>query len=185
MRKLTVRERVLLAALVVIAAISGYAMLFYMPISQRTQALQEQIAQEEALSAQLEERLEEQRQMQRNVEALSAREDTPPRMPEYDNLQAVMVELNDILSDCLEYSLSFQGDDGSDSIFHRSVTIPFRCADYNAAKAVLQRLHDSALRSLLESVQLSQRADGTVEVTAEVTFLEYWAEGGQAPASEP
>lgn len=173
MRKLSVRERVLLVCLAVLAVVSGYVLLFYTPLSQRTAALEEQLTQSEELSAQLEGRLEEQRQMERELELLAAQEDAPIPMPESDNLQAVLVELNDILSDCQEYSLSFQGEQSEDYIFRRQVSIPFTCGSYQSAREILQRLHDSSLRCLLEDVHLTQQEDGTVHTTVSMTFFSY------------
>lgn len=173
MRKLTMRERVLLIVLAVIVVISAYVLLFYLPMRQSAQALQAQIEENEELSAQLDARLTQQRQMEHSVAQWSEDPDARPEMPSYDNQQAVMVELNSILSDCLEYSLSFQTDDTQGNVFRRTVTIPFVCASYTAAENILQRLHDSALRSHLSDVQIAQQEDGTVHVTAVMTFYEY------------
>ena len=173
MRKLTMRERVLLIVLAVIVVISGYVLLFYLPMRQSAQSLQAQIEENEELSAQLDARLTRQRQMEHSVAQWSEDPDALPEMPSYDNQQAVMVELNSILSDCLEYSLSFQTDDTQGNVFRRTVTIPFVCANYTAAENILQRLHDSALRSHLSDVQIAQQEDGTVHVTAVMTFFEY------------
>ena len=173
MRKLTMRERVLLIVLAVIVVISGYVLLFYLPMRQSAQSLQVQIEENEELSAQLDARLTRQRQMEHSVAQWSEDPDALPEMPSYDNQQAVMVELNSILSDCLEYSLSFQTDDTQGNVFRRTVTIPFVCANYTAAENILQRLHDSALRSHLSDVQIAQQEDGTVHVTAVMTFFEY------------
>ena len=173
MRKLTMRERVLLIVLAVIVVISGYVLLFYLPMRQSAQSLQAQIEENEELSAQLDARLTQQRQMEHSVAQWSEDPDALPEMPSYDNQQAVMVELNSILSDCLEYSLSFQTDDTQGNVFRRTVTIPFVCANYTAAENILQRLHDSALRSHLSDVQIAQQEDGTVHVTAVMTFFEY------------
>ena len=51
MRKLTVRERILLACLGAVAVICGYVLFFYLPLTQKTAALEAQITQGEALSA--------------------------------------------------------------------------------------------------------------------------------------
>lgn len=176
MRKLSIRERVLLILLAVVAAVSGYVLLFSMPMSQRTEELNTRITQGEELTAQLEEKLTQKRQMEQAISQLSDQENAPPAMPEYDNLQAVMVELNAILSNCQEYSLSFQEEPAEDHVVCRRVTIPFICAGYGEAREILQELHDSPLRGLLESVQFSQQEDGTVRLTAVMSFFEYQAQ---------
>lgn len=174
MRKLSIRERVLLVCLGVVAAISGYILLFHLPMEQRVQSLQTQIDQGEQLQQQLEAKLTEQQQMQRTLQQLEAEGTTP--MPLYDNLQAVMVELHNILSGCREYALSFQGEQTEENVFCRTVTAPFVCEDYTAARAVLQDLYDSELRSALQDIQFSQEDDGSVKVTVSVAFYEYCQE---------
>lgn len=176
MRKLTLRERILLLLLAIVAVVSGYILFFYLPTTQRIDSLNAQIAQSEELAAQLEAKLEDQRRMEQTLNQLASQEDAPPVMPEYDNLQAVMVELNQILAGCQNYSLSFQEDQSQAHIFGRQVSIPFTCSSYDQAKQILQKLHDSALRGLLGNVQFSQQQNGTIKVTATMTFYEYQAE---------
>lgn len=173
MRKLSMRERVLLGILAIVAVIGGYVLLFSRPMSQKTADLEARITQGEALTAQLEEQLTQQRQMEEAVKQLAEQEDAPPVMPAYDNLQAVMVELNAILADCQEYSISFQVDQSDNHIVRRQVTIPFICSGYGTAREVLQKLHDSSLRGLLEGVQFAQQENGTVRLTVNMSFFEY------------
>ena len=176
MRKLTIRERVLLILLAVIALVSGYILLFYLPTTQRLDSLNAQIAQAEELTAQLDVKLANQQQMEKKLQQLSDQDAQVPYMPDYDNLQAVMVELHTILAGCQEYSLSFQSEQGEDHVLSRHVSIPFTCSSYAQAREVLQKLHDSALRGLLGDLQLSQQENGTVKVSATMTFFEYQAE---------
>lgn len=176
MKKLSMRERVLLMLLAVIAVVSGYVLFFYMPTSQQTETLQTQIAQAQELSAQIEDKLASQQQMQRELEQLAAQGTQTPYMPAYDNLQAVMVELHSILAGCQEYSLSFQGEQGEEHVFYRRVLIPFTCGSYTQAREILQKLHNSALRGVLEQVQMTEQENGTVTVSASMLFLEYQAE---------
>ena len=173
MRKLTVRERVLLLLLAIIALASGYVLLFYLPATQRLESPDAQIAQSQELADQLANRLASQQRMEKEIEQLSAQGAQVPYMPSYDNLQAVMVELHTILAGCQEYSISFQSEQGENHVFYRHVSIPFTCGSYAQAQEVLQKLHDSALRGLLENVQLSQQEDGTVKAFATMTFFEY------------
>ena len=173
MKKLSIRERVLLLLLAVTAAVSGYVLLFYLPTTQRLVSLKAQISQTEELAAHLDARLASQQQMEKKLEQLSTQDVLIPYMPAYDNLQAVMVELDTILASCQEYSLSFQGEQGDEHVFYRRVSIPFSCSTYEQAQEILQKLHDSAIRGLLEDIQVSQQENGTVAVSATITFFEY------------
>lgn len=173
MRKLSTRERVLLLLLAVIAIVSGYILLFYLPTTQRIESLNAQITQSQELVAQLDAKLASQQQMENKLEQLSAQDAQVPYMPTYDNIQAVMTELHTILAGCQEYSLSFQSEQGEDHVFYRRVSIPFTCSSYEQAQEILQKLHDSTLRGLLEDVQISQQEDGTVKASATIIFFEY------------
>lgn len=173
MRKLSTRERVLLLLLAVIAIVSGYILLFYLPTTQRIESLNAQITQSQELVAQLDAKLASQQQMENKLEQLSAQDAQVPYMPAYDNIQAVMTELHAILAGCQEYSLSFQSEQGEDHVFYRRVSIPFTCSSYEQAQEILQKLHDSTLRGLLEDVQISQQEDGTVKASATIIFFEY------------
>lgn len=173
MRKLSTRERVLLLLLAVIAIVSGYILLFYLPTTQRIESLNAQITQSQELVAQLDAKLASQQQMENKLEQLSAQDAQVPYMPTYDNIQAVMTELHTILAGCQEYSLSFQSEQGEDHVFYRRVSIPFTCSSYEQAQEILQKLHDSTLRGLLEDVQISLQEDGTVKASATIIFFEY------------
>lgn len=173
MRKLSTRERVLLLLLAVIAIVSGYILLFYLPTTQRIESLNAQITQSQELVAQLDAKLASQQQMENKLEQFSAQDAQVPYMPAYDNIQAVMTELHAILAGCQEYSLSFQSEQGEDHVFYRRVSIPFTCSSYEQAQEILQKLHDSTLRGLLEDVQISQQEDGTVKASATIIFFEY------------
>ena len=173
MRKLSTRERVLLLLLAVIAIVSGYILLFYLPTTQRIESLNAQITQSQELVAQLDAKLASQQQMENKLEQFSAQDAQVPYMPAYDNIQAVMTELHAILAGCQEYSLSFQSEQGEDHVFYRRVSISFTCSSYEQAQEILQKLHDSTLRGLLEDVQISLQEDGTVKASATIIFFEY------------
>ena len=176
MRKLTLRERVLLVCLGIVAAVSAYLLLFAQPMERRQEQAQAQLEQAQELSDQMADRVAEQQRMERELVRLEKEGGGLPAMPVYDNLQGVLDTLHTTLASCQEYSLSFQGSSGEDHIYRRQVTMPFRCADYNQAKRVLQQLHDGPLRCLLENVDLAPQEGGGVTVTATVTFFEYQEE---------
>ena len=175
MRKLSIRERALLLCLAVVASVSGYILFFQQPMAQKTESLLLQLEQSRELAGQLDQRLEAKRQMQLELSRLSQETDPLPVMPEYDNLKAVMRELNAILQDSMEYSLTFQEEEAEehDRILIRRVTIPFTCSGYAQAQEILTRLHDSSLRCMIENLQILQQTDGNVRVTAVIAFYEY------------
>ena len=125
MRRLSIRERVLLVILAVLVVICGYVFLFYLPSDEMLTALDGRIQQSQAILDQSQVMLAHQRQMERALEELQAGDTQPREMPDYDNIQAVMVELNRILADSREYSLRFTSAEGEDRVLERQVTLPF------------------------------------------------------------
>lgn len=174
-RKLTVREWILLGVLAVLAAVSGYVMLFYMPVTtQRDSARSEaETCQIELEAVQL--RLEEKRRMERELEELFAQTEEPLSLAPYDNLKPVMMELHTILDGAEDYSLSFGTVDTEEPIVRRNISLTFTARNYAAAREILQRLHDSAYRCMLDGVSISvgQGGDGLVSVNSTIVFFEY------------
>jgi hypothetical protein len=174
-RNLTAREWILLGLLGVIALISGYVMLFYMPMTARRDAAREEteLCRLQVEAAQV--RLEEKRRMERELEDLFAGEAEPVRLANYDNLQPVMLELNTVLSGTEDYSLSFGTVDTSQTIVRRSISLSFTSGSYEAARATLRQLCGSAYRCLLDSVDLSigRESGGSVSVNGVLLFFEY------------
>ena len=114
--------------------------------------------------------------MERELEELFSADTPPLSIADYDNLQPVMFELNAILASTDDYSLSFSSVDASQSIVRRSISLAFTTPSYESAKAVLQQLHDSAFRCMLDSLALSiSRADAAVSVSGNIVFFEYQA----------
>lgn len=177
-RQLTAREWILLGLLGVILLVCGYLMLFYMPqTAERDRCLSEaELCRVQTEAAQF--RLEDKRRMERELEALFSADSPPLSIADYDNLQPVMFELNSILAHTEDYSLSFSTVDASQSIVRRSISMTFTARTYEAAKEVLQQLHDSSFRCMLDSVNISIDQGigaGAVAVTASIVFFEYQA----------
>lgn len=176
-RQLTTREWLLLALLGMILVVSAYMMLFYMPqTAERDRCLQEaETCRTEIEAARLQ--VEEKQRMERELEALFSSGTPPMSIADYDNLQPVMFELNSILASTEDYSLSFSTVDASQTIVRRSISLAFTTGTYESAKAVLQQLHDSAFRCMLDNVTISiNRGErNTVSVSGNIVFFEYQA----------
>lgn len=174
-RKLTAREWILLGVLGVLVLVSGYIMLFYVPVTtQRDSALSEaEACRLELEAAQI--RLDEKKRMERELEEIFSQPGEPLSLAPYDNLQPVMMELNSILDGAEDYSLSFGTVDTEEPIVRRSISLTYTTGSYAAAKDILQRLHDSAYRCMLDSVNVSvgQDTEGPVSVDSTIVFFEY------------
>ena len=173
-RKLTPRECMLLGVLAVLVLASAYVMLFYMPTtSARDNALAEtETCRQQIEVAQL--RLTEKQRMERELEEIFARDPNPLGLANYDNLQPVMMELHTVLAGTQDYSLSFATVDASQRIVRREISVNFTCNSYDSAKAVLQRLHDSMYRCMLNNISISwgRTSDSTASVSGSIVYFE-------------
>lgn len=174
-RKLTAREWMFLGVLATLAIVTGYIMLFYNPTtSARDTALADtEICKMETQAAQI--RLEEKRRMERELEEIFTRDPDPLGLADYDNLQPVMVELNSILAPTQNFSLNFATVNTDERLVRREISISFSCGSYTSARNVLQRLHDSSYRCMLNNVNISleQTYNGTVSVSGSIVFFEF------------
>ncbi len=170
MKKLSTREQVLIVCLIIVVVVSGYVLFFNMPISNQIENLKNQILSQQNINDQLDEKLVRQKVM---LKELSNKETNFNYMPQYDNIQAIMVDLHSILTDSEEYAITFQSGASEDNIFRRRVTIPFTCSSYAQTWQILKRLHDSPLRVLLTDLQFSQRENEKITTTVVMTFFEY------------
>ena len=179
MRKLTLRERVLLVLLAVVALFCGYVFLF-LPMEEQAAQLEGRIQSSRDLLAQTQAMADRQRQMERELEELRAGDPASAAMPDYDNIQSVMVELNRVLADAQTYTLRFSSAQPEGDVMARRVELPFTCGSYADARAILQRLHDSQLRCRLEDLSIVQGEDGSVQVDAAAVFYEYGGGDGES-----
>jgi len=163
----------LLGLLVIVLAVSSYVMLFYIPMTtERDRCISEtEACRVEVEAAQV--RLEEKRRMERELEELFSGEVPPLSIADYDNLKPIMFELNSILAATEDYTLSFSTVDASQSIVRRGIALSFSAASYDAAKKVLQQLHDSSFRCMLDSVSLDLGQGGGVSVSGAIVYFEY------------
>lgn len=172
-RKLSAREWVLLVVLALIALVSAYVMVFYIPTAAaRDNARAETADCEEQLDA-LQIRLAEKQYMERELEKIFAGNDNPRGLADYDNQKAVMLELNSILAVAEDIDLTFSTPDTSESVVRREISVKFKCGSYTAAKDILQRLHDSQYRCMLDSIEISaEEDDGMISVNGAIVFFE-------------
>lgn len=183
-RHLTVREWVLLALLGVILVICGYMLLLYNPqTTERDICLQDaETVRSQTQAARL--RLEEKQRMEQELEALFSADTPPLGIADYDNIKPIMAELDPILALTTEFKLTFSTKETSLPLVRRSIAVTFIADSYERAKTVLQRLHDSGYRCMMESVNLNleEAADGRVRFNGTLVFFEYQAPD---PSTEP
>lgn len=173
MRKLNAREKTLLGILLVMLIVSSYVMLFKMPINDEINQLNEQIKADKELIEQMDVKLSDKHRMESVLDEIFSKNTNPISMPIYDNVTNVMFELNRILAQSEQYSLSFQSVDPSSEIIERNVSLPFSCSSYEVAYSILDQLDKSNLRCMIDDLSVQTGGEGTVSVSANITFFEY------------
>ncbi len=172
MNKISKREKVLLAVLVLLIIGSAYYMLFYTPT-------QEKIAEYEAELIEIDDRilvaeaqLLHMKNMQRELDELlkdGAKE--VKEAPLYDNSKKLMESLNLILKSAIEYNISFVEADVENHIVRRDVSLSYQCAGYKQAKEILQNIHDSRYPCIIQDVSFTY--DEKYSIRVYLTYYEY------------
>jgi hypothetical protein len=180
-REFSPREKTLLLILVFLIL----AMLYYVAVHQnivtnitdadlRSQFAQSELALERA-------RLDRLETMQAELEIYK---EDPTKMiapvPDYDNIQPLMIELNRILQGSTGYNLVFPDIDFTSGLARRSINMTFGASDYAKAKSILNELMNCKYRNLVGTVSFTAVGNdlktGAVTVKMDITFYEMYQE---------
>lgn len=168
----TNREKVLLVILAVMLIAVGYWKLILTPINDDIADLQSRTASEQDAMIQSAAQLSQLTRMKSELEAVLADPDAKP-LPDYDNSERLLVELNTILSGT-DYTLNFGNtvplENGS-AIMCRPITLTFEVSSYTAARAVLDALHDSQYVNLISDLRMDLEGR-TVQTSLSITYFE-------------
>lgn len=185
-RQFTRREQALLLLLAALSLFAVYFLAVHLPAAE---AMERARAESEAVSADimaLEAKRERMDQMRRELDEILSQPNVA-EIPVYDNLQRVMDFLNTVLGSAQEYSLSFQGLRQSEDsgILRREMQMTYVSASYGAARDVLEQLQNCPFRCQLSDLSAAPFAadgqtlnadaaltDGPVQVSLTVTFFE-------------
>ncbi len=175
--KISARETIMLVFLVVLIVGVVYYMSFYTPLQKELEDLNAQAAAIDTQIASSTSKITSMDRMQKELDEIFARpaEEITEIAP-YDNKEVVFNQLNGILQLSDNYNLSFADPSiQADGTVRRNVTMSFSCADYTAAKSILEALNNSQWRCLVSNLSLSGGGDimeGAVQVSATITFFE-------------
>lgn len=175
------QKKALLILLLLILAVAAYILAYRKPMDRRLEALEQQIfaAQDELTAYQA--KLARQESMQQELDAIFGENANPPAMTQYDNSKNVMSQLSRIITPVTsDYSVSFATVDDEEQVVRRNISVSFSTGSYDAARGILQELHDSEYRCFIQNFRLDieqrQHAAGRVSAAAQITYYEYNAE---------
>ena len=177
--KLTARESVMLVFLVVLLIGVGYYMGFYTPLQNELASISTQCSNIDTQITTAAAKIGKMDDMQAELdEILSRPADEITEIAPYDNKEVVLNQLYGILGQALDYSLNFTDPDvQKDGTVRRNISMSFRCADYESAKAIIRDLTDSHWRCLVSNLSINSDAGNMLEngvtVSATITFFEH------------
>ncbi|MCI2059000.1 MAG: hypothetical protein LKJ80_07335 [Oscillibacter sp.] len=183
-RELTQREKVLMLFLIVVLMIAGYLKFFSEPVSQQLAQAQNRLADAQDAVLVEQTKLTNQRKMEKKLEQLKAAGAAKTaEIPEYNNMDNVMVQLDSIMSTATDYQLTFQELQFDSSLVSRPVAMNFTAPNYAAAKRILTDLYNCWYRCSLSNIAISAEtsvAAQPVSVTLTATFYEKYNEAAAA-----
>lgn len=178
------REKALMLVLVVILLAVAWFVLVFQRTTNEVTRLDGEIA---AAQTQVGIATTRVSQMEMMKAAIAEYEAAGARMvdiPEFDNVEPLMAELNGIMGAASTYTLSFDALDTetSDQYVLRSVRIDFATGSYDGAEAIIDALANGSYPCVIQSVSISDGSTNSrvrgatgsdvVSASAYVTFLE-------------
>lgn len=187
-REFTMKERLLLLLLSLILVGLAYFQFVDRPVRAALTAAQEE---SQALSTELtavEEKLARMRRMRDELEDVTGG-GAASEMSSYNNSKAEIALLNDILSNTLQYAITFENVTRDGDQIRRNFSLQFTMDSYDGVESILSALNESHYRCLIGDVRCSASRDnnvmeGNVTVNAVATFFETMV-GGTPDAGLP
>ena len=103
-RELTRREKILLLVLIVVVLVAGYCKLILIPINDQISSYRLNMEAEQTELDANQGKMAQMQKMQKAIEEIKAAGEKRT-IPQYDNSGKLMIELHEIMSDTLDYSL--------------------------------------------------------------------------------
>lgn len=195
-REFTMREKVLLLILVIIVIAAGYYWLVYTPVESRiTEARAEEVNYQDQILLEMV-RSKQLKQMREVLEEQVAQGSEPMSViPDYDNLEHVMIQLDAILTPAVNYSLTFSDVVPSEKLMSRPIEMTFTSDSYRTARNIINNLYSCMYRCTIDNITMTAgggEREGAadlnqdpVSVSLTVTFYEkYPAQAEDAGVTE-
>lgn len=190
--KLSRREKALLLALAIVLVAIAWFVLVYQNTAGQIAHLDSQISMTETSIQVDTARVSQLESMRAVIEERKASGAKVAQVPEYDNLQALMAELNRVMGAASSYTLSFDELDRevSSEYVRRGVGISFSTESYSKAESLIKSLANGTYPCIIDSASItdngarngSTRTNATqgstpVSAYAHVTFFEKYPSG--------
>ncbi len=149
---MSLRELILLGFLIIFVA---YYFVVHGPIQKQTAEYESKLAEIDLELQIAQQKAVEKIKMQKSIDDIFARYDgNPPMIPEYNNINFIMEELNGILGNTYDYHLSFgaeTADENNIKIIRRPIAISFSAQKYDDAVAKIKTINESENKYLIQN----------------------------------
>ena len=192
MKKLSKREKILLAVLVVIIIGVCWYKFIYEPVNNQIAQLNNDLNTEQSDLTVLLPKIKQKNEMKKAVEEIKA-SGSVEKIPVYDNSKELMVALNKVMSKADSYTINF-GQAGRDGyIFIHKILISFTTRGYKQARQIIDQLTTETFVNQISDVSFSNsvinrevinkqgetvsRTEEETRVNLTITFFEIDGEG--------
>ena len=182
--KFSKREKALILGLALLVVFIVWFMFVYQGTTNRITELEGQISATQTQISSAETRVAQQAHMQSVIDQRKAEGAQPMQMPDYDNMEYLMRELNRIMAAANNYSLSFdQLTKDEQGHIVRGARINYETTTYDEAEAIVKsltqciypcRIDSLSMTTYYEGVDILLGKKGTAKIsgTVHVTFFE-------------
>ncbi len=185
------REKALLLGLAIILLFLAWFMLVFQRTNEQIITLDGEMAVVDSQVATTKAQVNRMHAMQATIDKQKAAGVSPTPVPTFDNMTALMAELNGILGITTTYSLAFDDLDTATSTEYvlRGVTIDYGCDSFIAAENVVRALAKGKYPCSIDSVQITDSSvnllsrvptgeiAGDMKAKVHVTFFEKYPKG--------
>lgn len=157
MKKLSKREKILLAVLAVIIVVVCWYKFIYEPVNNQIAQLNSDQNAEQTDLLVLIPKIKQKNEMQAAVDEIKA-SGSVEKIPVYDNSKELMVALNKVMSTADSYSIDFGQADRDGYIFIHKILINFTTRGYKQARQIIDQLTTETFVNQISDVRFSNRS---------------------------
>ena len=154
MKKLSKREKILLAVLAVIIVVVCWYKFIYEPVNNQIAQLNSDQNAEQTDLLVLIPKIKQKNEMQAAVDEIKA-SGSVEKIPVYDNSKELMVALNKVMSTANSYTIDFGEADRDGYIFIHKLLITFTTDGYRQARQIIDRLTTETFVNQISDVKVT------------------------------
>lgn len=168
---MSIREKVLLCILAILAMIMVYYYAFYIPTQDEIAQYKEEYTLVDDSIILADAKAIKLSQMKAELEAIKGGEtEVTKELPAYDNRQNLMVQLSNILAKSQNYNITFGAVSADGKTMTRSISLDYSCESYEAAKAILMEIYNGEYPCTFHNLYLT---NGGSSISVDIIYFEY------------